>query len=220
MINILCKFILLIVCVFLEKLKSMIHHHTCVQNRFKMTGWLWNVKWRLFQQVQELKYPRTPHWNSTQSWKYHIDSKEYMLLLTCTASHVQGLASVWMQSCHGHSWSCLSCWFFSILSSPVGSVNRFFLASIGLAVVIVCVILRPEMEWLWLGLILILKRTVFLIKFWITHRLHARTAGCSTPPRRCRRYPAPAPPQGRATRAVTTSCVGFAGPWTPTIWGT
>ena len=51
-----------------------------------------------------------------------------------------------------------------------------------------------------------------MLKFGITRLLLARTAGCSTPPRRCRRYPAPAPPQGQATRAVTTSCVGFAGP--------
>ena len=82
--------------------------------------------------------------------------------------------------------------------------------------------LRNPQAWdkIIVALILILKRTIFLIEFGITHRLHARTAGCSTPPRRCRRCPAPAPPQDRATHAVTTSCVGFAAPWTPAIWGT
>ena len=103
---------------------------------------------------------------------------------------------------------------------PVGSVNRLFLASVGLAVVIVCIILRPVIEWSWPCLIFIFNRPVCIIKFRITRRLRARTAGCSTPPRRCRRCPAPAPPRGQATRAVTASCVGFAGLWTPAIWGT
>ena len=71
--------------------------------------------------------------------------------LTCTASHVQGLASVWMQSCHGHSCE-LSFLLFAVLIDkvPVGSVNGIFLASVGLAIVIICIILRPGMKWMWL----------------------------------------------------------------------
>ena len=68
---------------------------------------------------------------------------------TCTASHVQELASVWMQSCHGHS-----CWLSFLLITlliddkvPVGSVNGIFLASVGLAIVIVCIVLRPGIKW-------------------------------------------------------------------------
>ena len=31
--------------------------------------------------------------------------------------------------------------------SPVGSVNRLFLASVGLAIVIICILLGPEIKW-------------------------------------------------------------------------
>jgi len=77
------KFILCIY-VFLEKLKSMIQQHTH-KTGLNMTCWS-NEKGKNF------KCPHTPHWNLTQS---------------CIVSHVQELASVWMQSCHVHS--CRNC---------------------------------------------------------------------------------------------------------------
>ena len=77
---------------------------------------------RKVKSLGDFKCPRTPHWNLTQSWKHHIKSTESascMLLWTCTASHVQELASVWLQSCHGHSWelSFLLIWFDSICAT-------------------------------------------------------------------------------------------------------
>ena len=205
------------ICVFLEKLKSMIQQHA-YKTGLNLTCWFYEKgkKFAVF------KCPHTPHWNLTQSWKYHIESKECMLLWKIHLPVLPLMFRNWPQSgCRvavAIPGNCLSCWLI-LFASPVGSVNRFFLGSVGLAVVIVCIILRPEREWSWPCLIFLLKRQVCIIKFGITRRLRARTAGRSTPPRRCRRCPAPAPPQGQATRAVTASCVGFAGPWTPAIWG-
>ena len=55
--------------------------------------------------------------------------------------------------------NCPSCWLFCwliLFSLPVGSVNGVFLASVGLAIVIICIILRPGIEWIYLWHFLIL----------------------------------------------------------------
>ena len=153
------KFILCIY-VFLEKLKSMIQQHTH-KTGLNMTCWS-NEKGKNLKVWPTSNVPifHTGIWPSPENILLN-ESKEWVLcscgFFTCTVSHVQELASVWMQSCHVHSWE-LS--FLLIASScdptvvsPVGTVNRFFLASVGLAVVIICIILRPEIEWSWYCLI-------------------------------------------------------------------
>ena len=69
--------------------------------------------------------------------------------------------------------NCPSCYFSLLIDKvPVGSVNGIFLASVGLAIVIICIILRPGMKWIWLWQLhfhgVHKDSMVWVFKFWIS----------------------------------------------------
>lgn len=84
--------------------------------------------------------------------------------------------------------------------SPVVGVYGLLLAPVWLAVVIVHILPGPEAS-----------RSDHPFHRPLTRPPGGRTAGCSNPPRRCRRCPAPAPPHGPASHGATESCAGSAG---------